>query len=270
MSQIVFITGASSGIGQALARQYAAQGAKLGLVARRVEVLHDFVQTLPAGIQSRCHCYAADVRSAESMREAANAFVSTVGVPDVVIANAGISEGTDLREPGDLAAFGRVMDTNWMGTLNTFQPFVAPMLARAKPGQPGGTLVGIASVAGVRGLPGAAAYSASKSAVIKLMESLRLEFGPHRGKPGLRVVTIAPGYIRTPMTDHNPYPMPFLMPVDVFAQKAVHAIARGVRFTVLPWQMGIVAKLLHVLPRWLYDFAFARAPRKPRKPENSQ
>jgi len=266
MSQIVFITGASSGIGQALARQYAAQGATLGLVARRVEVLHDFVQTLPSGIQGSCHCYAADVRSAESMREAASAFIATAGVPDVVIANAGISEGTDLCEPGDLAAFARVMDTNWMGTLNTFQPFVAPMLARAKPGQPGGTLVGIASVAGVRGLPGAAAYSASKSAVIKLMESLRVEFGPR----GLRIVTIAPGYIRTPMTDHNPYPMPFLMPVDQFAQKAVHAIHRGVRFTVLPWQMGVVAKLLHVLPRWLYDFAFARAPRKPRKPENSQ
>ena len=265
MSEIVFITGASSGIGQALARQYAAQGATIGLVARRVEVLHEFVQTLPAGIQSRCHCYAADVRSAESMRDVASAFIAKVGVPDVVIANAGISVGTDLREPGDLKAFAAVMDTNWMGVLNTFQPFVTPMLARAKPGRPGGTLVGIASVAGVRGLPGAAAYSASKSAVIKLMESLRVEFSPL----GLRVVTIAPGYIRTPMTEHNPYPMPFLMPVDRFAQKAVNAIHRGVRFTVLPWQMGVVAKLLHVLPRGLYDFAFARAGRKPRNPEIS-
>jgi len=268
MSQTVFITGASSGIGQALARQYAAQGATLGLVARRPDVLRDFVQTLPAGIQGRCHCYAVDVRSAQSMREAAEAFISVAGVPDVVIANAGISVGTDLREAGDLSVFAAVMDTNWMGTLNTFQPFVQPMLARATPGQPGGTLVGIGSVAGVRGLPGAAAYSASKSAVIKLMESLRVEFDPEK-RPGLRVVTIAPGYIRTPMTEHNPYPMPFLMPVDRFAQQAVHAIRRGVRFTVLPWQMGVVAKLLHVLPRRLYDLAFARAPRKPRQPEIS-
>lgn len=268
MSQIVFITGASSGIGQALARQYAARGATLGLVARRVEALRDFVHTLPAGIQSHCHCYAADVRSAESMRGAAEAFIAAAGVPDVVIANAGISVGTDLREARDLSAFAAVMDTNWMGTLNTFQPFVGPMLARATPGQPGGTLVGIASVAGVRGLPGAAAYSASKSALIKLMESLRVEFRPDN-RPGLRVVTIAPGYIRTPMTEHNPYRMPFLMPVDHFAQQAAHAIDRGVRFTVLPWQMGIVAKLLHVLPRWLYDLAFARAPRKPRNPEIS-
>ena len=269
MSQTVFITGASSGIGQALARRYAAQGATLGLVARRVEMLQEFVQTLPASMQDRCHCYAADVRSAESMRDVAEAFIATAGLPDVVIANAGISVGTDLREPGDLKAFAAVMDTNWMGTLNTFQPFVGPMLARAKPGQPGGTLVGIASVAGVRGLPGAAAYSASKSAVTKLMESLRVEFHPRKNRPGLRVVTIAPGYIRTPMTEHNPYPMPFLMPADRFAQKAANAIDRGVRFTVLPWQMGIVAKLLHVLPRWLYDIAFARAPRKPRNPEIS-
>ncbi|ATG20997.1 putative oxidoreductase [Ralstonia mannitolilytica] len=265
MSQTVFITGASSGIGQALARQYAAQGATLGLVARRIDALQDFVHTLPANIQGHCHCYAADVRSAESMRDAAQAFIATAGVPDVVIANAGISVGTDLREAGDLNAFAAVMDTNWMGVLNTFQPFVQPMLARARPGRSGGTLVGVASVAGVRGLPGAAAYSASKSAVIKLMESLRVEFG----RRGLKVVTIAPGYIRTPMTEHNPYPMPFLMPADRFAQKAVHAIHRGVRFTVLPWQMGIVARLLHVLPNWLYDMAFARAPRKPRKPEIS-
>lgn len=268
MSQTVFITGASSGIGQALARQYAAQGATLGLVARRVDVLHAFVQTLPADIQSRCHCYAADVRSADSVRDVAEAFIAAAGLPDVVIANAGISVGTDLSEPGDLRAFAAVMDTNWMGVLHTFQPFIEPMLARAKAGAPhkvGGTLVGIASVAGVRGLPGAAAYSASKSAVIKLMESLRVEFGQR----GLRVVTIAPGYIRTPMTEHNPYPMPFLMPADRFAQKAVDAIHRGVRFTVLPWQMGIVAKLLHVLPRGLYDRAFARVRRKPRNPEIS-
>ncbi|MDP1051011.1 SDR family NAD(P)-dependent oxidoreductase, partial [Klebsiella quasipneumoniae] len=93
------MTGASSGIGQALARQYAAQGATIGLVARRVDALQAFVQTLPAALQSRCHCYAADVRSADSMRDAANAFIATAGLPDVVIANAGISVGTDLREP---------------------------------------------------------------------------------------------------------------------------------------------------------------------------
>ncbi|MFJ5380680.1 SDR family oxidoreductase, partial [Cupriavidus sp. CER94] len=165
-------------------------------------------------------------------------------------------------EREDLEVFRTVMDTNWFGTLTTFQPFLAPM--RAQPVGPDGwrgTLVGIASVAGVRGLPGGGAYSASKSAVIKLLESLRLEQSRER----IRVVTIAPGYIRTPMTAHNPYKMPFLMDADVFAQKAVRKIGAGTRFAVIPWQMGVVASLLHVMPRWLYDALFRRAPRKPRQ-----
>jgi NAD(P)-dependent dehydrogenase (short-subunit alcohol dehydrogenase family) len=154
-----------------------------------------------------------------------------------------------------------VMDTNWFGVLTTFQPFLQPMRDR-DPGAGGwrGTLVGIASVAGVRGLPGGGAYSASKSAVIKLLESLRLEERRH----GIRVVTIAPGYIRTPMTAHNPYRMPFLTDADVFARKAVRAIAAGSPFKVIPWQMGVVASLMHVMPRWLYDALAASAPRKPR------
>jgi short-subunit dehydrogenase len=123
-----------------------------------------------------------------------------------------------------------------------------------------GTLVGIASVAGVRGLPGSAAYSASKAAALAYLESLRVEMRPF----GVAVVTIAPGYIRTPMTAHNPYPMPFLMDADRFAEKAAGAIARKVRFAVFPWPMRIVAALLGCLPRWLYDLVFEKAPRKPR------
>jgi len=123
-----------------------------------------------------------------------------------------------------------------------------------------GTLVGIASVAGVRGLPGSAAYSASKAAALAYLESLRVEMRPF----GVAVVTIAPGYIRTPMTAHNPYPMPFLMDAERFAEKAAGAIARKVRFAVFPWPMRIVATLLGCLPRWLYDRLFENAPRKPR------
>jgi NAD(P)-dependent dehydrogenase (short-subunit alcohol dehydrogenase family) len=122
------------------------------------------------------------------------------------------------------------------------------------------TLVGIGSVAGIRGLPGAGAYSASKAAVLAYCESLRLEMKPY----GIRVVTIAPGYIDTPMTRHNPYPMPFLMPAARFAEKAAIAIAAGASYRVIPWQMGVVAKLLRALPNAVYDLAFSRAPRKPR------
>jgi NAD(P)-dependent dehydrogenase (short-subunit alcohol dehydrogenase family) len=124
----------------------------------------------------------------------------------------------------------------------------------------GRRLVGIASVAGIRGLPGAEAYSASKAAVISYLESLRLEMQPF----GIRVVTIAPGYIETPMTEINPYPMPFILPADEAAKKFAAAIARGTSYTVIPWQMGVVAKLLRLMPNWLYDRLFVRAPRKPR------
>lgn len=147
------------------------------------------------------------------------------------------------------------MDINYYGMVATFEPFVGPMTAARH-----GTLVGVASVAGVRGLPGSGAYSASKSAAIKYLEALRVELRP----AGVGVVTIAPGYIRTPMTAHNPYRMPFLMDADRFAARAARAIARQHAFRVIPWQMGVVAKVLHVLPRWLYDRLFEKAPRKPK------
>jgi short-subunit dehydrogenase len=124
-----------------------------------------------------------------------------------------------------------------------------------------GTLVGIASVAGFRGLPGASAYSASKAAAITYLESLRLELHG----TGISVVTICPGYVATPMTEHNPYPMPFMLPAAVAARRMANAIERRKRFVVIPWQMGVVGALLKVLPRPLYDVLFARAPRKPRR-----
>ena len=251
MTLRVFITGASSGIGAALARRYAAQGAVLGLLARRGEAL----QALAAELGGTVACYVADVAEADAVARAAADFIARHGVPDVVIANAGVSVGTLTEEAGDLAAFERVLRTNVLGLVATFQPFVAPMRARGS-----GRLVGIASVAGIRGLPGAAAYSASKAAAIACLESLRVEL---RGS-GVKVVTIAPGYIRTPMTAVNTYPMPFLMDVDAAARRFVQAIAAGTSYTVIPWQMGVVAKLLRLLPNPVFDALFARAGRKPR------
>ncbi|MEK6370788.1 MAG: SDR family oxidoreductase [Burkholderia gladioli] len=249
----VFITGASSGLGLALAEAYARRGATLGLVARRGDSLAEFARRhpdLPISI------HPADVRDAAALQAAADAFVAAHGWPDVVIANAGISKGAITGE-GDLAAFREIMDVNYYGMVASFEPFVAAMKAARR-----GTLVGVASVAGVRGLPGSGAYSASKSAAIKYLEALRVELRPSR----VGVVTIAPGYIRTPMTEHNPYPMPFLMDAERFAERALRAIAAQDAFRVIPWQMGLVAKILHVAPRWLYDRLFEKAPRKPRAP----
>lgn len=247
----VFITGASSGIGLALAEQYARQGATLGLVARRADALTAFAGRFP---HLSISIYPVDVRDEAAIALAASQFIDAHGLPDIVIANAGISKGVETGH-GDLAAFREVMDVNCFGMAATFEPFAKKMSEARQ-----GTLVGIASVAGVRGLPGSGAYSASKAAALAYLESLRVEMRPF----GVAVVTIAPGYIRTPMTAHNPYPMPFLMDAERFAEKAAGAIARKVRFAVIPWPMRVVAILLGCLPRWLYDRVFEKAPRKPR------
>lgn len=248
----VFITGASSGIGAALARHYAEQGATLGLAARRQQALTDLLADLPGHHAA----YALDVSDAPALAAAAADFTARHGAPDIVIANAGVSVGTLSECPEDLAAFRKVMDTNVYGMATTFAPFIGPMAAAGGDRR----LVGIASVAGIRGLPGAEAYSASKAAAIAYLESLRLEMAPK----GIKVVTIAPGYIETPMTAINPYPMPFLLPAAEAARRFARAVAKGTSYTVIPWQMGVVAKVLRLLPNWLYDRLFTQAPRKPR------
>jgi NAD(P)-dependent dehydrogenase (short-subunit alcohol dehydrogenase family) len=255
----VFITGASSGLGAALAQEYAARGAMLGLVARRESVLQELAATLPDS--SRHRIYALDVTDHAALAAAAADFIAAAGGVDVVIANAGISVGTLTGIAEDLPQFERVVATNLNATVATFMPFIATMRRQAQAGERGCRLVGIASVAGIRGLPGASAYSASKAAVISYCESLRVEMRRDR----IGVVTIAPGYIDTPMTQSNAYPMPFLMPAGRFAARAFDTIEAGASYRVIPWQMGVVAKLLRLLPNWLYDFAFARAPHKARQ-----
>ncbi|WP_220807953.1 SDR family oxidoreductase [Noviherbaspirillum aridicola] len=257
----VFITGASSGIGEALAMRYAEQGAILGLAARREPQLRELAARLPNAQKHRV--YPLDVTDAAALRAAAEDFIVANGGCDVVIANAGISRGTLTEIADDLAVFERILATNVSATFATFSPFIGTMKRQAQAGSRDCRLVGIASVAGIRGLPGAAGYSASKAAVISYCESLRVELA----RSGVRVVTIAPGYIDTPMTRVNRYPMPFLMPAPEFARRAVEAIDAGVSYRVIPWQMGVVAKLLRLLPNALYDLAFSRAPHKTREPQ---
>ena len=249
----VFLTGASSGIGEALARHYAGQGATLGLFARReVELKRVAVALAPATVAT----YEGDVRDAAALARAGADFIARFGVPDIVIGNAGISRGVLTGEAGDLPVFKAVFETNVQGLVQTFQPFLIAMMEARQ-----GALVGVASVAGFRGLPGSGAYSASKAAAITYLESLRVEL---KGS-GVAVVTICPGFIATPMTAHNPYWMPFLLPPDKAARLIARAVERRLRFYVLPWQMAWIGRLLQVVPRPLYDFAFAHAGRKPRQ-----
>lgn len=257
MSELVFITGASSGIGQALALRYYRDGARLALVARRTAEVQRWAaeQQLDA---ARFQVYGADVADLEAMARIGRECIATQGLPDVVIANAGISVGMDTTHFDDLDVMRRTFATNNVGLAATFHPFVAAMNARRS-----GTLVGVASVAAIRGLPGHGAYCASKAAVVAYCESLRGECRPH----GVRVVTLLPGYVDTPLTRGNRYGMPFLMQPDDFAAQAHRAIRAQVSYRVIPWQMGVLAKILRLLPNWLYDRALGNRPRKKRASE---
>jgi short-subunit dehydrogenase len=252
---LVLITGASSGIGQALAARYATAGWRLALVARRSAEMQAWARSQGLGTD-RAGVYGADVAQPASIFDAAQACIARQGLPDVVVANAGISVGIDTAEREDIAVMQDSFALNNTGLAATFQPFLTPMRERRR-----GTLVGIASVAAIRGLPGHGAYCASKAAVVAYCESLRVEC---RGT-GVRVVTLLPGYVSTPLTAGNPYSMPFQLPASVFAERAFRAIEAGVSYRVIPWQMAIVAKLLRLMPNALYDRAMAGRKRKPRR-----
>ncbi len=254
---LVYITGASSGIGQALALRYHRAGWRLALVARRADEMRAWAAE--QGIApERFTVYAADVRDVAAITAAGRACLEAQGLPEVVIANAGISIGMDSADFADLEVMRATLETNVLGMAASFQPFVEAMAQRRS-----GALVGIASVAGVRGLPGHGAYCASKAAVISYCESLRGECRPQ----GIKVVTLLPGYIDTPLTRRNRYAMPFLMSAEAFADRAFRHIAAGVRSRVIPWQMGVVAALMRLLPDALFDRLFAGRPRKRRRNE---
>lgn len=243
----IVITGASSGIGEALARHYARDGSTLGLISRR----NVDSQGLPGEVVS----YAVDVTDEAALTAAAQDFIRRFGAPDLVIANAGIATGTEGAEIRDVAKLRKILETNVVGLAATLAAFAPAMRAAGR-----GTLAGIASVAGFRGLAGNGAYSASKSAALNWMESLRAElYGS-----GVCVVCICPGYIDTPMTRVNRFRMPFLLSADEAARRIARAIAARRRMAVIPWQMALVSVPLRMMPGWLFDRLAARAPRKPR------
>jgi short-subunit dehydrogenase len=254
-ASLAFITGASSGIGQALAARYARAGWRLALVARRADALQVWAAAQGLG-PDRVGIYPADVADTGAIVDAGRRCIAAQGLPDVVVASAGISIGMDTAERADLDVMRELLAVNNVGLAATFHPFLAAMRARGS-----GTLVGVASVAAIRGLPGHGAYCASKAGVVAYCESLRVEC---RGS-GVRVVTLVPGYVATPLTAGNRYSMPFLMAPEAFAERAFDAIAAGCSYRVIPWPMGVVAKALRLLPNAWYDRLLAGRGRKPRR-----
>jgi len=254
---LVFITGASSGIGQALAACFYDAGYRLALVARRTGEIDTWATGRPLDA-GRYQVYGADVADTDSIVAAGADCIARQGVPDVVIANAGISIGIDTAERSDLDVLARTFAVNNVGLAATFHPFVQAMVQRGS-----GRLVGIGSVAAIRGLPGHGAYCASKAGVVAYCESLRAEL--HNS--GVKVVTLCPGYIDTPLTQGNRYGMPFLMQPEDFAAQALRAIEAGTSYRVIPWQMGVVAKVMRLLPNAVLDRAVQGRARKKRSGE---
>ncbi|MGJ7527158.1 SDR family oxidoreductase [Variovorax sp. GB1P17] len=256
-SPLVFITGASSGIGQALAASFSDAGYRLALVARRTAEIEAWANA--RGLSAdRYQIYSADVAQTDSIVAAGAACIAQQGLPDVVIANAGISVGIDTAQRADLDVLAQTFATNNVGLAATFHPFVEAMRKRGS-----GRLVGIASVAAIRGLPGHGAYCASKAGVVAYCESLRGELR----NSGVKVVTLCPGYIDTPLTQGNRYGMPFLMKAEDFAAQALRAIESGTSYRVIPWQMGVVAKIMRMLPNAVLDRAVQGRERKKRSGE---
>ncbi len=249
----VVITGASSGIGAALAREFAKRGATLGLVARRKDKLDELISTFAR--PELCTPIVCDIRDRDEFIKKAREFDKQCGGVDIVIANAGISVGVKTEYREDLEMFDKIFQTNVLSMATTFHAFIPEMIERKR-----GTLVGIGSVAGIRGLPGSEAYCARKSAVITYCESLRIDLK----KYGIDVLTISPGFVKTPLTEGNPYMMPFILTADEFAQRAIKAILAKKSYITIPWQMGCLAKVMRVIPNSLFDKILANRKQKPR------
>lgn len=236
----IFLTGASSGLGEGLALAYATPGRTLGLLARREDELSR-VRAAVEARGARAFVYPVDVVDTRATKEALENFARAADGLDLVIANAGIGEGR-RDERFDAEKVAEVFRVNLVGLTNTLLPAIPILRALG-----GGTLVGMASVAAYRALPGSLAYSASKSAVLTLLEGLGMEL---RGT-GIHTVALCPGFIRTPLTDKNEFSMPFLLERDEACARMRRAIdARKRRYT-FPFPMFVAAQLLRILPESL-------------------
>lgn len=245
------LTGACGGLGQALARQLLASGASLALVGLNLERLQALQDLAP----QRCRIYTPDVSDGPAMQAMAADWMAHFGTPDLVIANAGVAGGFDSARAEDLAVMRRMLEINLLGVATSFQPFLAAMQAAGH-----GQLVGIASLAGRRGLPGNGAYCASKAGLIVYLQSLRAELRTS----GLRVTTVSPGYLRTALTAGNRFAMPGLLEPDEAAARILAGLAKGQEDIVLPRRLGWLSSALALLPERLHEHLLLGQPRKPR------
>lgn len=241
--KIVLLTGASSGIGEALAVAMAKRGATIALLARRKEMLEDLAARCEA-VGGRARVFVADVTDADAVKTAAEGLRAEFGYIDIMIANAGIGGNNVETRALQPEAIKKVIDINLIGAFHSIYAVLQPMIDRGS-----GQLVAISSLAGVRGLPKSAAYSASKAGMTALFESVRLD----TLDKGIDVTIIQPGFIKTPLTSGRKNKMPFLMELDDAIPLFLSAIEKKKKFAAFPWQLASVVRLGRIFPAWLYD-----------------
>ena len=248
-NKVIFLTGASSGIGEALALALAKRGAILGLLARREELLRDLAERCERnGGQARY--FAVDVTDAKAVEIAAETFRREFGKIDILIANAGIGGNNDETRNLNAEAVAKVININLLGAVNAVAA-VLPVMLENKSGQ----LVAVSSLAGFRGLPKSAAYSASKAGMTAFFESVRLDVQ----SKGVAVTIIQPGFIKTPLTSGRANKMPFLMELEDSIPHFLRAIEKRAKFAAFPWQLAGFVRLGRIFPAWLYDRIAGRA-----------
>ncbi len=243
----VMITGASSGIGKGLAQALGSRGARLGLLARRQNLLDEIVNEMRLR-GGKAFAVSADVRDADEMKAAADRIRSQLGPIDILIANAGIGTSNHISQLDPVHA-ANVISINMLGAANSLAAVVPQMVERGK-----GQLVAISSLAAYRGLAKSAAYCASKAAMSAYFESVRIDL---RGT-GVGVTIIHPGFIKTPLTAGRDAKMPYLMELDEAIPKIVSAIEKGKKSVAFPWQLATVVRAGMLMPTFMYDWIAAR------------
>jgi NAD(P)-dependent dehydrogenase (short-subunit alcohol dehydrogenase family) len=248
-NKVIFLTGASSGIGEALALDLAKRGAALGILARRSDLL--------ARVKSECERLGGkalplvcDITDSSGVRAAAENLRNEFGHINILIANAGIGGNDEKTRSLNPIAVKRVIDTNLIGAVNAVHVVLPEMLERGS-----GHLVGISSLAGSRGLLRSAAYSASKAGLNAYFESVRLDVQDK----GVAVTIIQPGFIKTPLTAGRASRMPFIMELGDAIPLIIKAIEKKKKFAAFPWQLSTIVRAGTFMPAWMYDFIASRA-----------
>ncbi len=239
-NQVVVITGASSGIGWALARELAAHGCKVGLIARRQEKLDELATSIRSAGGTAATAVA-DVARRDEVDMAVNSCRQSLGPIDLLVANAGIGTPT-LLDPVNVADVERMFQINVLGVVYAIAAVLPEMLQRGR-----GHLAAVSSLAAYKGLPGESGYCSTKSALNTYMEGLRIQL---RGR-GIAVTTLCPGFVRTPMTDVMHNPMPWLMEADEAARRMVRALRRRRKVYNFPWQTALLMRVAGWTPDWI-------------------